>query len=184
MFLTVKLFWKIIEKLELKILLFSSFPDTTYPGFAGKWTEKIWWPSTGLGCCTPREGLWNFYWKTSPRPFWGWTYTIMWKSECKFKFPYLFLREKYYSFHFAFTLILLGQWWFLFQLLFPKQFVLSYLLVTIPLLSWLSLSSLSYHRPRDISCYRHHCWWLSNLCLNPWSQLAHHLTTNSACLSK
>lgn len=88
MFLTVKWFWKIIEKLELKILLFSSFLHTIYSGFAGKWTKKIWRPSTWLGCCTSRKGLWNFYWKTSPRPFWRWTYTIMWKSESNFKLSF------------------------------------------------------------------------------------------------
>lgn len=94
MFLTVKWFWKIIEKLKLKVLLFSSLPHATCPGFAGKRTKKIWWASTWLGCRAPRKGLWNFHRKTSPRSFWGWTYTIMWKSECKFKDFYP-LREKY-----------------------------------------------------------------------------------------
>lgn len=90
--------------------LFSSVPHSTSPEFAGKWTKKIWGPSTWLGCCAPRKGLWNLYWETSPRPFWGWTYTIMWKSESMFRFASI-AREKHYCLHFAFMLIFPRQWW-------------------------------------------------------------------------
>lgn len=138
MFLTVKWFWKLIEKLKLKVLLFSSLPHATCPGFAGKRTKKIWWASTWLGCRAPRKGLWNFHRKTSPRSFWGWTYTIMWKSECKFKDFYP-LREKYC----ALTLTFLCQWWVLCQLLFLKQLNVSCLFMIVSLLSPFLLSPYS-----------------------------------------
>lgn len=117
-----KMILKIIEELKLKIVLFSSLLHTIHTGFTGKWTEKIWWPSTWLGRCTSRKGLWNFYRKTSSRPFWGWTYTIMWKSESKFNINFLIFQGKSTAFFTLLSLsILLRPWWFLFQLSFPNH---------------------------------------------------------------